>query len=375
MKRVLIIIAILGGLNFTLHANPMAPHFLSIQELYIKNDTTWSIDLFDESYFNYSLGFKTLDSVEVKSSMGSVIYSLRRTPLDVRDTILQYSEKNNFVVTLTVDSFKNKLHINPKGDYIVFKTYSSSKISNYIDAYDSISFGNFNGAKFPALDSTVSINKTTTCNNAYIYSSICTKPVIGLYNVEGMKDAISGILYDYQNKPLCNKEFYIYAAINYDPLYSCDEFKIVTDNVGQFNGSFFKSDYNRTITSITLFNYFNTLGGIKNIKVDPFQLNNKKDIHLLEDINVSLPEVSLQLSLYPNPASSQATLKYDLATVDNANVEVLDIAGKVIERFPLHSSTGILQLQLGSKYSAGMYVVQVKSGSTLLYSQDLIVNK
>jgi len=254
MKKLLIIFLLLEVLSVNCKANPMAPHFLSIQELYIKNDTTWSIDFFDEAYFNYSLGFKTLDSIEVKSSMGSVIYSLRRTPLDVRDTILQYFEKNNFVVTLTVDSFKNKLHINPKGDYIVFKTYSSSKISNYKDAYDSISFGNLNGAKFPTLDSTVSINKNTTCNKAYFYSSICTKPLIGQYNDEGMKDAITGILYDYQNKPLCNKEFYIYSAINYDPLYSCDEFKIVTNNIGQFNGSFFKSDFNRTITSITLFN-------------------------------------------------------------------------------------------------------------------------
>jgi len=380
MKKVLFIILLLEILSLNSNANPLPVHSLSIQELYVKNDSVWKIDIFDCAYLNYKIGYQVLDSIEIKSSFGSVVFNLQRNKQDQRRTYLYKYDSTNRVVTLTVDSFLTKLHINPKGDYVVLQTYSSVTDFDASNSYDSISFGNIQGAKFPALDSSLSINKIATCDNQYIYRSIGNKPDIGQYSKIGMQNSFSGTLYDCKNNPLANRLFFIYAGINYNTVYNtdnyCTEFKITTDNLGHFDGMYFKSDYKTTLSSISLFDEsFKSFGALKDVKIQQFVLDNKNDIHIIDNFVESPIVQNSAFSLYPNPASSQATLKYDLATVNSANVEILDITGKVIERFPLHSTSGTMQLQLGSKYSAGMYVVQVKSGSALLYSQDLIVNK
>ncbi|CAM3624367.1 T9SS type A sorting domain-containing protein [Flavobacterium gelidilacus] len=76
-------------------------------------------------------------------------------------------------------------------------------------------------------------------------------------------------------------------------------------------------------------------------------------------------------SLYPNPARDLVTIQYDL-DVENTNVEVYDISGRVINHYKLSSSRGELQVNT-STYQAGIYIVIVKQNDTILLQQKLII--
>ena len=378
MKKLLFIILLLEGLSVSCFSNPVPNNSLAIQEIYIKNDSVWKIDLYEPAKSLYYYAPNNFDSIEIKSSSGSVIYNLKRNTDDKRLFYVHLFDSIHHVLTLTVDSFNQKLHINHKGDYVVFKSYFTYNgfETNY---YDSISFGNIKGAKYPALDSTKSIMSVEVCG-AQNVTSLSSKPDIGEYSEMGIYLPIKGVLYDFVNKPLVNKTFFLYDFFDFSNEYYCSFDKIVTDGSGHFISNYFLSDFKKIQSTVKVFDtkYNNNISEkfcSRTFKTKMYQLDSICNIYLFEDITDAAIVKNSAFSLYPNPATSQATLKYDLATIESANVEVLDIVGNIVERFTLQSSAGILQLQLGSKYSAGMYVVQVKSGSALLYSQDLIVNK
>ena len=77
------------------------------------------------------------------------------------------------------------------------------------------------------------------------------------------------------------------------------------------------------------------------------------------------------LMLYPNPAHHSVSLTYDL-TVSDASVTVYDISGRQIQQNMLYSNSGTLQLDT-SGYQAGLYIVVVRQGDTLLWQHKLII--
>jgi len=359
MKKIITLTVCLYVLITIGKSNPVEMPSYYLQEFYLKNDSIWSIDIFNGGY-----DFLLIDSIEIRSSLGKTEYKIRELK---KDYLTDYAKKSGGVIPITNDSCTVPLKFNQKGDYIVIEAFGV----NNCYAYDSIIFGKNIDTQFPILDSNHSIKYIYYCKGFGRILQLSDSIKIGINDKVGInKYTFNGILYSKNNEILKNKTFMFYDFYNYydifGPTSNVSRVNYQTNENGEFSISILKSDSGKTETSLILEN--------KGIPINLFTYGKDNDIHLLEDY-VSAPELTNSFSLYPNPANSQATLKYDLATVDKANVEVLDITGKVIERFPLQSSTGILQLQLGSKYSAGMYVVQVKSGNTLLYSQDLIVNK
>jgi hypothetical protein len=76
-------------------------------------------------------------------------------------------------------------------------------------------------------------------------------------------------------------------------------------------------------------------------------------------------------TLYPNPANGTVQLQYDLG-IDRAAVVLYDITGRLLTQQTLSGAKGSTEINI-SNYAAGVYVVVVRNGSTLLYQQKLII--
>jgi hypothetical protein len=68
----------------------------------------------------------------------------------------------------------------------------------------------------------------------------------------------------------------------------------------------------------------------------------------------------LGMAVYPNPSNSQFTLRISSTTTDKADVRVLDLSGRVVERLP--STPTNTEVRLGRELSPGVYFVEVRSG-------------
>jgi hypothetical protein len=68
----------------------------------------------------------------------------------------------------------------------------------------------------------------------------------------------------------------------------------------------------------------------------------------------------LGMAVYPNPSNSQFTLRISSTTADKADVRVLDLSGRVVERLPATPTN--TEVQLGRELSPGVYFVEVRSG-------------
>ena len=77
------------------------------------------------------------------------------------------------------------------------------------------------------------------------------------------------------------------------------------------------------------------------------------------------------LVLSPNPAKDIVSVSYDISS-GAAQLEVYDIAGRIISNEILTSSSGALQLNT-STYAAGMYMVVVKQDGVLVAQKKLVV--
>ena len=75
--------------------------------------------------------------------------------------------------------------------------------------------------------------------------------------------------------------------------------------------------------------------------------------------------------LYPNPASGSVQLQYDLG-VSNATVELYELTGRLLAQQTLTESQGNSSINISS-YSAGMYIVVVRTENKIMYQQKLII--
>ena len=99
----------------------------------------------------------------------------------------------------------------------------------------------------------------------------------------------------------------------------------------------------------------------------------------LHGLNVGVEEVEVPverpLTIYPNPASSYATLAYDFkATPDKAYLSIRDAVGKEIQRLPVQAAEGQTVWDTRS-ISPGAYTVELVNGGRTLGTAKLIVKR
>ena len=84
--------------------------------------------------------------------------------------------------------------------------------------------------------------------------------------------------------------------------------------------------------------------------------------------------VNLQPSLYPNPATQSATLKYNTNTTGNVTIKVTDLAGKVVWVESNNMSAGYHEQTLDvHAWAKGMYFVNLSNGTNKTTSLKLTI--
>jgi hypothetical protein len=76
-----------------------------------------------------------------------------------------------------------------------------------------------------------------------------------------------------------------------------------------------------------------------------------------------------QLSMYPNPASTELTINIDLEYSSTTNLKIIDLTGKTVKDFTrdLSHENGMYKAQLDiSDLKAGIYFVRVKQQNEVL---------
>ncbi len=64
--------------------------------------------------------------------------------------------------------------------------------------------------------------------------------------------------------------------------------------------------------------------------------------------------------------------RYRVLAVNNAEVTIFDVTGRLIQNVVLNSVTGSSELNVSS-YPAGVYLVLVKQGAAVVFSSKLVV--
>jgi len=99
----------------------------------------------------------------------------------------------------------------------------------------------------------------------------------------------------------------------------------------------------------------------------------------LKTIDLSTGVVNIEeiknITVYPNPATTQLNLAINATASFDAFVEIFDVTGRIVEEIPsAHFSTGNNQLAIDvSDMHAGMYTVQVISGSQVQSIRAMII--
>ena len=82
------------------------------------------------------------------------------------------------------------------------------------------------------------------------------------------------------------------------------------------------------------------------------------------------------IKAYPNPASGQVTLEYDLLSTSEVQVKVYDIFGKQLSNYHLGLQTTGKQQQIITidPYAKGVYLLQLESNGNILGAMRLMKN-
>lgn len=368
MKKIILLIFIFLKICQSGYSNPR-PEILDffIHELFIKNDSTWYIDI----DINYKDEFNIFDSIVIKTSAGRGVYI---TPKDTSGRSASYL--SDFILfqgvfTIGNDSLKNKIKIKASGDYLVIVEYVT--YNGFVhEQQDSISFGNITNAMYPALDSSKVIKNINFCG--YYRKSTVTNVIdIGKVDYGGFFTTLAGTLHDANSKPIANQEFSIYGYT--DQLVDrCYISETKTDSLGRFKVAIFSTDTNSIISSI----YFPQNDPIYShpYSTQPVQsckLKTPLDIYLRG--TVSVPENDYKFILYPNPTSNVATLRYSIGGSVLAKIVISTAEGKIIEQNSLSSNNESYTIRAGTIYPEGLYIVKVLIDNNTVFSKELIINK
>ncbi len=90
---------------------------------------------------------------------------------------------------------------------------------------------------------------------------------------------------------------------------------------------------------------------------------------------IDLPIEESGISVYPNPASNNATVEYKLNNAGNVTIGVFDINGKMMTNEQFTQAGGIHKYQLNcSHYPPGMYIISVQTGKSVKTSKFIIAH-
>jgi hypothetical protein len=118
-------------------------------------------------------------------------------------------------------------------------------------------------------------------------------------------------------------------------------------------------------------NYFGEFGNGSDYSYDFFLSPQQTPNICVATLSSPNFEQKVAARLYPNPANGTVQLQYDLG-IDRAAVVLYDITGRLLTQQTLSGAKGTTEINI-SNYAAGVYVVVVRNGSTLLYQQKLII--
>ena len=89
-----------------------------------------------------------------------------------------------------------------------------------------------------------------------------------------------------------------------------------------------------------------------------------------EELSVAEPSHDLEWSIYPNPVNQQQILHISLQNLNQVALSVCNINGQVVHKEIVSSHMTKLPM---SHFSAGMYVVEIRSGSEIIGRKKLLV--
>lgn len=90
------------------------------------------------------------------------------------------------------------------------------------------------------------------------------------------------------------------------------------------------------------------------------------------DFSVNELADPIELSVYPNPASSRITISYDLHGKQPATLELVNIVGKKVFATKLDNSVGKKELNVSS-FAPGVYFYSVKNRGETILTRKLII--
>ncbi len=83
-------------------------------------------------------------------------------------------------------------------------------------------------------------------------------------------------------------------------------------------------------------------------------------------------DMNIALDVFPNPSSETATIKYDMASLTGATLEITDLMGRSFLKQPIENSSDNIMVGLQS-FPAGIYQVQVRAGSVQQLQRLVVV--
>ena len=77
--------------------------------------------------------------------------------------------------------------------------------------------------------------------------------------------------------------------------------------------------------------------------------------------------------VYPNPATDNVNIHYNIEKVDNAYVEVIDIQGRVVKNLPLSFETENVNMNI-KDLTSGVYILRMVNAAKAVSYSKLIKN-
>ena len=89
-----------------------------------------------------------------------------------------------------------------------------------------------------------------------------------------------------------------------------------------------------------------------------------------------LHATTLDADIYPNPASSYVSVRFNSADDQSVSVSICDLSGKMLVKNNTQTKAGVNVLTLSvSDLQSGVYLLQLKNSDGSVYNSKLVVRK
>lgn len=171
----------------------------------------------------------------------------------------------------------------------------------------------------------------------------------------------------YGNLPACDSEYSQFPDM-VDPQWG-DFLPINAGSSWPADGNFFGAYYVPLgYTGSTLYRY---------VAFDGSNPNDSAYVDIQFDITVGVEKIKNNAnisSIFPNPATDEASILYEFTSEADATLEVYNMIGELVEKIPMVGREGITVVNTAN-LDAGIYFYSVTVQSELIHSEKLIVTK